>query len=226
MIRIVHRFSNLPDKLVGELERIRGIAGDVELYKTMATAEEEYALALLVDSEQTFGDLLDLTSYQELLLGEVETQCYLQKKYMLKNDRWVPEKRPHPVISWPLNGPVSIVIQTACQANTEFVPLTAHEIFETRREPGCLHYAWYQNVQEETDLLLLEIWEDSQAYDIHWFGRIRSAEYRGDSGRKPANRTRGEITREFYSYQVFEYQYGRLQPTDLSKMTETVEWLP
>ena len=147
-----------------------------------------------------------------MLLGPSVTECYQQEQFTLTDNVWVPLDRPHPAISWPGRGAVSVIIHTACEENNNWRELTAAEIAETRREPGCEFYAWFENINAPCDLLLLETWATGQLYDVHWLGRVRSTVYRGNSGRTPTPRAREEVSREFYRRQEFQFHYGRLQP--------------
>ena len=39
-----------------------------------------------------------------------------------------------------------------------------------RKEPGCLHYAYYLPEEEDNTLLLVERWTDAQAQKVHIAG--------------------------------------------------------
>lgn len=227
MIRIVHRFDNLGG-LQEELPGLQRILGEAELYTTLAQGEQGYALSILCRDENTYGTVLDslgdFPAYAAMLLGPSVTECYQQEQFTLTDNVWVPLDRPHPAISWPGRGAVSVIIHTACEENNNWRELTAAEIAETRREPGCEFYAWFENINAPCDLLLLETWATGQLYDVHWLGRVRSTAYRGNSGRTPTPRARGEVSREFYRRQEFQFHYGRLQPVRAEDISHTIEW--
>lgn len=37
----------------------------------------------------------------------------------------------------------------------------------TRQEPGCLHYEFYQSLDDKAKIILHEQWVDAAAHDIH-----------------------------------------------------------
>ncbi|MEZ2188592.1 putative quinol monooxygenase [Corynebacterium sp. CCM 9204] len=229
MIRVIHTFGPLPDGLVDEVRALRGRVEQAEVYSTLAADEEEHALALLLPDDRVYGDLLrgitDHPILHDLLRSDgTGTAIYRQVPYALEGAVWRPLERPDPAVVWPARGPVDIVIQGAYEDEPGMRGLTAREISDTRREPGCLAYAWYENIELPNHLMLLETWADQQIYDAHWFGRTATSAYRGDSGRRPTPPERGEPVREFYRSQRFEFHYGRMLPIDVRAYSQTVEW--
>ncbi|MFV8382406.1 putative quinol monooxygenase [Corynebacterium hindlerae] len=229
MIRLTARFAQLDDALLTEIAAAREAVAQCEVYRSLAAGEEAYALAMLCDDEKDIAALLE-RSGQFPALSQIFTdgdvEIYRQSSYQLADGCWTPTDattEPGPIM-WPAAGPVSIVIQGAYQPNELMRELTAREIAETRREPGCIHYAWYENIELPDHLMLLELWSDQRIYDLHWQGRMRSVELRGDSGRQPAPMLRGEPSREFYRQQAFELHYGMFLPREPERYAETVRW--
>lgn len=228
-LRIIHRADDAPDGLIAEVRELREVAGvaQAELYRTLATAERDHAVAILLESEEHLAAYLARLEESPLLKGLVEeghTEVYRQQRYQLENGKWVPENPGVPLIMWPASGAVSIVIQNACEPNPEMRSLSAQEIEDTRREPGCEYYAWFENVELENHLMLLEVWKDQAIYDAHWFGRMATADYRGNSGRIATTPQRDHSSREFYRLQQFSLHYGRLLPAQISHYSHTVDW--
>lgn len=235
MIRAIHVIDNPPAGLGQEVRTLRdrdGIA-QAELYRSLGlvdgTQENIWAVAILADTETTYAEWLSGLEQGSALRAVVEggrTEVYEQRQYHLAGGRWAPlgSDGTAPTIAWPASGPVSIIIQGAYQPNEQMRQLTAREIADTRREPGCVFYAWMENVELENHLMLLEVWDNQHIYDAHWFGRLATGVYRGDSGRKPATPVRGEPSREFYRQQSFDFHYGRLLPASVDNYSESILW--
>ena len=198
------------------------------VYRSLAEGEEKiYAFTLLFPDEAAIETFLAEAPNgpADELLRHATIDCYVQSSYALIDGVWTPtDAIQDSRIMWPGNSPVRIVIETACENNPAMYAMTSEEISQTRAEPGCLQYAWYEDVDRPGDLLLLELWDNQVIYDAHWFGRMKTSDYRGDSGRKPSPRQRGEVSREFYRHQPFEYHYGRLLPADTAHYSHTVIW--
>lgn len=229
MIRLTVRFSQLEDTLLSEVASLRALVTQCEAYRSLSTTEEEFALALLCKDESNLAEVVAALGQHPAVakvLNAGEIEIYQQSSYGLEEGRWVPlgEASSSEVIMWPAAGPVSIVIQGAYEPNDSMRELTALEIAETRREPGCIHYAWYENIELPNHFMLLEVWADQRIYDLHWFGRQRSVELRGNSGRVAAEMSRGEASREFYRQQCFELQYGVFVPKCPENYSHTVRW--
>lgn len=228
-IRVVHRIAQAPAGLLEDIQAVRKLEGclQAELYKTLSDTDEDHAVAFLFESEAAYVELVSALGEYPALRTTVmdgDSEIYRQEKYALADGRWVPESGFDGRLVWPAEGAVSIVIQGAYEPNASMRELTAVEIAETRREPGCEYYAWFENVELDNHLMLLEVWADQVIYDAHWFGRTKTADYRGDSGRAPATPERGEASREFYRQQAFEFQYGRMVPAQVSRYSESVVW--
>lgn len=234
MIRVIHRLpvpKGAPqiEGLLVDVEKLRSRPGvlQAEAFRSLATEDDDLAVTLLFETEEHFAQLItdlgEFGSYRYLVV-EGETEAYAQRPYALIDGVWTPTDAGDEVIVWPSAGPVSICIHGAYEPNEHMRALTAAEITETRREPGCVYYSWFENLELDDHLVLLEVWQDQQIYDAHWFGRMKTATYRGDSGRAPAAMQRGEATREFYRQQSFQFHYGRLLPADPANYSETVRW--
>lgn len=235
MIRAIHVIDTPPAGLGQEVSALRERDGIVqaEMYRSLAvvdgTREATVAVAILAESEAVYADWISGLEQGSALRALVEggrTEVYERRQYHLAGGRWAPlesDGQP-PVIAWPAAGPVSIVIQGAYQPNEQMRQLTAREIADTRREPGCVFYAWMENVELDNHLMLLEVWDNQRIYDAHWFGRLATGDYRGDSGRQPATPARGEASREFYRQQSFDFHYGRLLPAAVDNYSESILW--
>ena len=230
MIRIVHRgATDAPEKLLHDVASLRQRDGikQAEAYQTLAVEDEDCAVAILAESVSDYAEIVEKLPelpHLHTFVQDGTTEIYEQSKYVLADGVWAPEAGYAARIMWPARGPVSIVIQNAFVENPEMRALTAQEITETRREPGCLYYAWMENLELPNHLMLLEVWADQTIYDHHWFGRMATGEYRGNSGREAATPQRGELTREFYRQQSFEYHYGRLLPEATENYSHSVAW--
>lgn len=234
MIRVIHHTADFEGAvarkgLLEDIQLIRDRHGvlEAEAFQSLATTDDDLAVTLLLDSEENFSDLLrDLTdypSYSHLVING-ENEMYVRRSYTLIDGAWAPEVGATSRVVWPSAGPVSIYIHGAYEPNEWMHELTAKEISETRREPGCLYYTWFENLELENHLLLLELWQNQKLYDNHWFGRMKTTDYRGDSGRQSRTPLRGEAAREFYRQQRFEFHYGRMLPAAPSDYSETVIW--
>lgn len=240
LFRATHVIDAAPEGLNADVQAIRARGGIVqaEQYRSLGlldNGEQEAttAVAILAESEAVYSDLIrDLKQYPAFaeLVQHGRIELYDQSSYGLAEGRWAPlpepgaDALPQSVITWPARGEVSIIIQGAYEPNVEMRALTAAEIADTRREPGCVFYAWMDNVELPNHLMLLEVWADQRIYDAHWFGRMATGEYRGDSGRVATTPERGAASREFYRRQQFEFHYGRLLPASIDNYSETIVW--
>ena len=233
-LRTLHEFSDraLVERVVAAAAELRDGPGctSAEVYRTLMD-EHHWALTTVWESESAFaaawarvvdGDLPAL----DALAAVASSEFYVRAPYVVGDGRWVPEGTDAQArrIAWPARGEIRIIIQNAYADEPTMRALTRAEIAETRREPGCLAYAWMEHVELPNHLILLEHWADQLAYDHHWFGRMRSVELRGDSGRRAAAPERGPVAREFYRRQPFTHQYGRWQPAELADYSETIVW--
>ncbi|MCT2338266.1 putative quinol monooxygenase [Corynebacterium sp. p3-SID1056] len=230
MIRIIHRgATDSPEQLLADVASLRQREGikEAEAYQTLAVEDEDCAVAILAEQVADYAAVVEkLPELPHLhqFVQDGATELYEQSAYALVDGVWAPEAGSDSRIMWPASGPVSIVIQNAFVDNPEMRALTAQEITETRREPGCCYYAWMENLELPNHLMLLEVWADQTIYDHHWFGRMATGEYRGDSGRTATTPQRGALTREFYRQQSFEYHYGRLLPAATENYSHSVVW--
>lgn len=227
MIRIIHEYPHLPEGLLADVRGLRDLVDEAELYVSLAEGEDSCAVVLLCrDEAQYAGVLADLDRfpvYHEIVRDGV-TEIYRRERYGLEDNMWVPVAGRQPSIVWPADGAVRIVISYAVESNEEMRALTAREIADTRREPGCLVYSWFENVELPDHLLLLELWEDQRLYDLHWSGRMATTDYRGTSGRTARTPDRGERTLEFYRRQEFSLHYGRMLPASADDYSDSVIW--
>ncbi|OFT86224.1 putative quinol monooxygenase [Corynebacterium sp. HMSC29G08] len=231
MIRLICEFRcENPVALLAELEALRTQfqPQEAEAFRSLAEGEDDaLGLSMLFESESDISALLEHIREFPALQQAFNTgalELYKQELFKLDGDKWVPSRGYEPRIMWPARGGIRIVILGTYEENPEMRQLTAQEIAETRREPGCLSYAWYENLEEPNHLVLLELWSDAVQYDAHWYGRTETVEYRGDSGRVPTKSKRGRAAREFYRHQEFDLQYGRLLPKNPFDYSQTVVW--
>lgn len=242
MLRVLHEFGEDADRdgLLDAAIRLREEPGcaSAELYVTLAEDEDELALTMVWESEaayDTFWARALAGAYPALVgpvTGTVEedettvTEFYRRSTFALREGVWVPEDADGATrkIFWPAGGPVRIIIQNAVQASEEMYDKIRAEIAETRREEGCLEYAWYENVDLPGHLLLLELWADQVIYDRHWHLRGATAAYVGDTLRVPAEPQRGPVSREFYRWQDFRHHYDRWLPAHPAAYATTVSW--
>ncbi|MDO5700829.1 MAG: antibiotic biosynthesis monooxygenase [Bowdeniella nasicola] len=237
-LRILHEFSNLDllDDLTREAAALRGEENclSAEVYRAMG-GEEHGALTLIWRDEVSYWALWDrvLTgAYPHLgslaRSGAISGEFYTRAPYRLSGGRWVPESDAETGrrIVWPARGAVRIIIQGAYETSADMADLTRLEVEETRREHGCLAYAWMANVELADHLMLVELWEDQEIYDHHWEIRTQTADFRGNSGRSPRTPERGLATREFYRHEAFTHLYDRWQPARVEDYSATVVWGP
>lgn len=233
-LRVLHEFTDpaLVDEIVAAADRLRDTPGcaSAEVYRTLAD-EDHWALTEIWDSEDDYARHWDrIVAGEEPALREIavrgSTEFYARAPYALVGARWVPEGEDETArrIFWPARGALRIIIQNAYEPEPTMREATRAEIDETRREPGCLAYAWMENVEVPNHLMLLEVWSDQLIYDRHWEGRLRSVELRGDSGRRATAPSRGPVSREFYRQQRFQAQYGAWQPAEVGEWAASVSW--
>ncbi|MBV7281911.1 putative quinol monooxygenase [Corynebacterium sp. TAE3-ERU30] len=237
MLRVLHEIADPaahgidPEALRTEIAHLREQLPSAELYRSLVPGEPALAVSILVADETSWSGVVrareSYPTYHQLLRA-VGAEIYAAESFAVQNGQWVSEEtlteNSDSVIFWPGDAPVRIAIHNAVQDNPEMRALTATEIADTRREPGCESYCWYENVELKNHLLLLELWSDQQIYDLHWFGRMDTGDYRGDSGRQPGEMYRGQPSREFYRYHHFDYHYGRLLPRRAAHNSRTVRW--
>lgn len=242
MLRVLHEFGEDADRqaLLEETSRLREEPGcaSAELYATLAADETELALTMLWETEAAYDAFWAraLAGGYPALVGPVTgtsdedetavTEFYRRSTFALREGVWVPEDSEESTrkIFWPAAGPVRIIIQNAVQASEAMYDRIRAEIAETRREEGCLEYAWYENVDLPGHLLLLELWADQVIYDRHWHLRGATAAYVGDTLRVPAEPQRGPVAREFYRWQDFRHHYDRWLPAHPAAYATTVSW--
>lgn len=53
------------------------------------------------------------------------------------------------------------------ESRSELVSLCTSMIVPSRAEKGCLHYSFYQNLQEENKFFFYEEWIDQPSIDAH-----------------------------------------------------------
>ncbi|WKD60520.1 hypothetical protein CCICO_02345 [Corynebacterium ciconiae DSM 44920] len=237
MLRVLHEIADPAahgidaEALQAEITQLRQRVAGAELYRSLVPGETAFAVSILAVDEHSYSavvrDTQNCPTYHQLLQA-VGAEIYVAEPFAVDNGCWVSEEAStrgaDSVIAWPGDAPVRIAIHNAVQDNPEMRALTAAEIADTRREPGCETYCWYENAELSNHLLLLELWSDQRIYDLHWFGRMVTAAYRGDSGRQPAEMQRGTPSREFYRYHHFDYHYGRLLPRRAEHNSHTVRW--
>lgn len=226
MLRVLHELAGPVAGLAAEVARLRDEPGCVsaELYATLAAGEEQHALTLLFDTEEQYWSAWDrlLRGAHPALLDAVRSapvsEFYDRTPFALRSGTWVPEAADEAArrIFWPARGEVRIIITNAVEASPAMYGKIRAEIAETRREQGCVSYAWYESTDLTGHLMLLEVWADQVVYDRHWALRVATAPYVGDNLRRPAEPLRGLASREFYRRQQFRAHYDRWLPADAS----------
>jgi quinol monooxygenase YgiN len=58
-------------------------------------------------------------------------------------------------------------IRTDAQRREEFVCLGRTLVAASRAEPGCVHYALYEEVDADNDFVFVEEWESQEALERH-----------------------------------------------------------
>ncbi|MDO5076955.1 putative quinol monooxygenase [Corynebacterium sp.] len=210
MIRILHQAPHIPELLFETLP------GRAEHYRSLTGAD---AAVVMLLAEHELEPLLSSAEYREFA-ASASTEIYRQCLFDLRDDVWVSRAAGSPLVRWPARDQVRIIIQGQYAPNPKLRELIAREVAETRREPGCVAYDWYEHACDSSKLLLLEVWQDQQLYDAHWFGRVETADYRGDSGRTPI----ADSEREFYRRTEFDLLYGRFLPRNPAQYSHTVVW--
>lgn len=245
MLRVLHEFDDptVLGPLGTELVAIRNEPGcaTAEVYASLVAGEDFYALTMLWENEAAYDDFWKraLAGGHPVLVGLVttaaaadpqddraSTEFYRQEPFAFRGGRWVPEADDEAsrTIFWPAAGPVRIIIQYAVQGSDAMHAAIDAEVAETRREEGCLEYAWLENVELPDHLLLLELWADQVVYDRHDAMRAATAGFRGPTLRTPTDPTRGPVSREFYRYQDFRHHYDRWQPEDPAAYAQAIIW--
>ena len=244
-LRVLHTFDNAAgfDELPEEVARLRSVPGcaSAELYSSVTPGDDFHALTALWSSEDTFDawwDTVrkgDFPSIRRLVAEPDEgnpeidrsgTEFYPQTPFALRDGTWVPEAFDEKArtIFWPARGPVRVIIQNAVEATDARYAKIRTEVLDTRREEGCLEYAWLENIDLPGHLLLLEVWIDQIRYDRHWTLRERTAAFVGDNLREPATPARGPVSREFYRYPDFRHHYDRWLPVDPDAHATAIMW--
>jgi len=63
------------------------------------------------------------------------------------------------------------IITVQCKAKpekrNELVALCKSMIAPSRAEPGCIHYSFYEDLNEENSFFFYEEWKDQTAIDLH-----------------------------------------------------------
>jgi quinol monooxygenase YgiN len=234
MLRVLHEWAGPVEGLAAAVGALREEPGCVsaELYATLAPGEEQHALTLLFATEEQYWSAWDrmLRGAHPTLLDAVRsapvTEFYDRTPFALRAGTWVPEATDEGArrIFWPARGEVRIIITNAVEPNPALHAKIAAEILETRREQGCLSYAWYENAELPAHLLLLEVWADQVVYDRHWALRVATAPFLGDNLRHPAEPVRGLVSREFYRRQQFRAHYDRWLPADAAAHATTIAY--
>lgn len=234
-IRVLHRFS-LPsdenDRLIADAQAARGMRGclEAEAYRGVRNPEDVAVIQLWADeaSHDAHAAAVAARVVPSLAVELAEcdravTEAYAHEYSTPVDGVWTAASRGegHRIV-WPARGPVRIIIQSCfADPDTEAPGLVVNEQ-ETRREPGCLEFAWMRGVEHRTHILLTELWSSQRIYDQHWALR-RST---GSSGpaRQRAERALGRNGAEFYRHQDFRLLYGRWLPRDAEAWSTTVEW--
>ena len=245
MLRVLHEFDDptVLGPLGAELASVRDEPGcaSAEAYASLVAGEDFYALTMVWQDEAAYDAFWSraLAGSYPTLLGLVAgaagddplddraaTEFYRQEAFAVRGGRWVPEAADETArrIFWPAAGPVRIIIQYAVDGSDAMYAAIDAEVAETRREEGCLEYAWLENVELPDHLLLLELWADQVVYDRHDALRGATAEFRGPTLRTPIEPTRGPVSREFYRHQEFRHHYDRWMPEDPAAYAQAVVW--
>lgn len=124
---------------------------------------------------------------------------------------------------WPAISPVRILVTASLADIDELAPALKVEIAQTRREPGCVEYAFYRSVEFPAHLAVLELWQDQGVYDAHWQLRMKTGRA-GAGGGENAPREHGSNGFEFYRQQTFMHLYDRWLPTAEINWSETIAW--
>lgn len=237
-LRILHEFFDASPlgSLTGEVAALRDEQDCIsaEIYRAMGE-EDHWALTIIWRDEVSYWSLWDRVlagqypTFGSLARsGGMSAEFYSRTPYRLEAGRWIPDSaaKAGRRIVWPARGAVRIIIQGAYQPNADMAELTRLEVEETRREHGCLAYAWMENIELSGHLMLLELWQDQEIYDHHWEIRNQTVQFRGNSGREARPVTRGVATREFYRHEAFTHHYDRWQPARIADYSKTVVWGP
>lgn len=244
-VRTLHTFDRAedPDALRAETAALREVPGcsSAELYTSLSPEDEFHAFTTIWESEADFDawwatvrtgaspeifTLLATDDPADPDLDRAGSEFYPRTPFALREGVWVPEAADENArtIFWPARGPVRVIIQNAVDASDAMYAKIRAEVVDTRREEGCLEYAWLENVELPGHLLLLEVWSDQIIYDRHWELRRRTAAFVGDNLRTPTTPKRGPISREFYRYHDFRHHYDRWLPADPSAHATAIIW--
>ncbi len=245
MLRVLHEFDDptVLGPLADELAAIRDEPGcaSAEAYASLVAGEDFSAATMLWETEAAYDAFWGrvLTGAYPTLAGLVTgdhlgdpqedptaTEFYRRERFAVRGGRWVPEDADESArrIFWPAAGPVRIIIQYAVERSDAMYAAIDTEVAETRREQGCLEYAWLENIDLPGHLLLLELWGDQVVYDRHDALRAATADFRGPTLRTPTDPQRGPVSREFYRHQDFRHHYDRWLPVDPSAYAQAVFW--
>lgn len=234
-LRVLHQFA-LPnvsdDELTTYVQRTRRAAGcrEAEVYRTIS-ADPAVALLELWEDQYAYGAYwsTNVADGEGLLLaacieGRVTSEFYRQR-YFAPGPVWTPtESRGRTrSVFWPATAPVRILITASVADIDELTPALKVETTETRREPGCVEYAFYRSVEFPAHLAVLELWQDQSVYDAHWQLRMKTGKA-GAGGGESAPREHGSNGFEFYRQQTFMHLFDRWLPTAETHWSETIAW--
>lgn len=236
-LRVLHQFSrDSVDEadLVRCTRSVRGVPGclEAECYRSVVDPEN-LALTELWEDQHAFGDYWahalakpeDNPLVRAVGDGEREPVSeFYRHQYFSARGAWVAQVHKDRVqkVFWPAAGRVRVFIQSSSAHFDAVLPALLDNVRETRREPGCLQFAWVRGVEFPNHTALIELWESQAHYDAHW--SLRTATGPSGPPPEPPPRQQGTNGAEFYRYERFRHLYDRWLPADVSRWSATVTW--
>jgi quinol monooxygenase YgiN len=240
-LRVVHWFSGSAsrEELLTYCEAVRGVAGGAEA-GCFQNIEEESSL-LVIELWRSTDDFADY--WRSAAMGEVNdtllqfasenvpgwrrTELYMEQRFVHGHADVDGDFRPEsssdrkPIVSWPSRGSVRLVISVTLKNLDDAIAGFVHNARDTRREPGCLEYHWWRNLELPDQVLLLELWQSQSVYDHHWQLRHKTGHVarRGSASERPKSNAL-----ELYRCEAFRFLYDRWLPVDQAEWSATIAW--
>ncbi|MCD6073753.1 MAG: hypothetical protein K0Q70_636 [Rhodospirillales bacterium] len=121
-------------------------------------------------------------------------------------------------------------------SNSPDLPAKLDELRENaravRKEPGCLEFDYFRDVEFPENFVQLELWDGAQAFDRHWktagaggllcgIGELSAPHH---AGKPEYPRRHGANGVEFYPHQRFRLRRPIFVPEDESDHVESIRW--
>lgn len=223
MIRVVHQ---LTDDLGGRLDSyLRALPEDVRRHSYVDGTSQTVLLELWSD-EDTFAAFW-LEGYRDsydlrALSASARSEVYPFAPFTRRRWTWMSSSRRGPArVQWGNARAVRVLYQYFLDPGDP-----AHDPYntaETLREPGCEQFAYFADQSGNERHLLVELWADQDAYDVHWKLREISGETRA-APESFEETLPSEDVIEFYRYQAMRCLYGVWGISDEDQASHAIDW--